>query len=141
MFGLLDLNSCGLERDKRSFYSCNVCNALASKFGRASRLMLTNDSVYLSLLLAGQRSQIPCGTLTRPERCRPWSRDSFCMPEFEYPAAVSVLVAGVGLIDNLHDAPSIQSKVQLAVWRSKIREAEQALRKLGLKLPSLYELS
>ena len=59
------------------------------------------------------------------------------MPEFEYPAAVSVLVAGVGLIDNLHDAPSIQSKVQLAVWRSKIREAEQELRELGLKLPSL----
>ena len=62
------------------------------------------------------------------------------MPEFEYPAAVSVLVAGVGLIDNLHDAPSIQSKVHLAVLRSRIREAEQDLRELGLKLPSLASL-
>jgi hypothetical protein len=139
MFGLLDLNSCGLEREKRSFYFCNVCNALASKFGRASRLMLTNDSVYLSLLLAGQRTEIPYGTTT-PSSCRPWSRDAVCMPEFTYPAAVSVLIAGVGLIDNLHDAPSIQSKVQLAVWKPKITQAEQQLRELGLNLPSLTSL-
>jgi hypothetical protein len=140
MFGLLDLSSCDLARDRRSFYACNVCNALASKFGRRSRVMLTNDSVYLSLLIAAQRDQMSYENPTPPERCRPWSRDAFCTPEFKYPAAVSVLAAGISLIDNVHDIPSAQSKVHYAFWRSRIREAEQELRELGLSLPPIETL-
>lgn len=140
MFGVLDLNSCGIAKEKRSFYSCNVCNALASKFGRTSRVMLTNDSVYLSLLIAAQRNHIPYRDFTRYDRCRPWSRRSLCLPDFEFPAAVSVLIGGVRLVDHKHDVASFQSKVLFALWRSRVREAEEKLGELGLSLPPISDL-
>jgi len=140
MFGLLDPNSCGLARERRSFYSCNVCNALASKFGRTSRVMLSNDSVYLSLLIAAQRDQIPYEDFTHHYRCRPWSRQSLCLTDFEYPAAVSMLISGVRLLDDTHDVASLQSRVLFALNRSKIKAAEEKLGELGLDLPSVSDL-
>ena len=140
MFGLLDLSSCNLPKNNRNFSACNVCNSLAAEFGRASRILLTNDSIYLSLLIAAQSEQLTYPDQPRPEACRPWSRDGSCLPEFKYPAAVSVLTAAVRLIDNLYDDPSAASKIPYALWNKRIRETERDLRQLGLGIPSIENL-
>ena len=140
LFGLLDLKSCTLPRAQKSYYSCNVCNALASNFGRASRVMLTNDSVYLSLLIGSQRMDIPYsyGKLTRS--CQPWSKSAIRLPDFEYPAAVSIVIRGVKLLDDRHDEGSFRSRALTALQWSGIKKAEYKLREFGLHIPPVETL-
>ena len=57
MFGLLDIKTCSLKKETKRYYACNVCNALSSRYGRTSRSLLTNESVYLSLLIDAQRHE------------------------------------------------------------------------------------
>ena len=101
MFGLLDIKTCSLKKETKRFYACNVCNALSSQYGRTSRVLLTNDSVYLSLLIDAQRhkSEFSQQNIT----CKTWSKKSLSYPEFEYPAAVSLLQSGVNLYDDIED--------------------------------------
>ena len=132
MFGLLDLRSCNLSQNIQSHHACGVCNALACKFGRASRIMLNNDSVYLSLLMASQRTEVSHHDLTQARGCRQWSNISVPCPDSQYPAAVSVLLGGAKLIDDSHDECSFRSKILLALHEANIRKAENAIRDVGL---------
>ncbi len=75
MFGLLDLGSCSLAKNKRRFYMCGVCNALACGYGRFSRLLLSGDDAFLSLLMTAQRRKILFDDSAPIGKCRFWSRE------------------------------------------------------------------
>lgn len=137
MFGLLDIKSCTLKKQTKKFYACNVCNAIASKYGRSSRLMLTNDAVYLSMLIAAQR---PSSNPISFPQCRPWSRKALPAPEFDYPATVSLLTSGVNLVDDIADEKSVQSKLLHLYYQKKIKKAEENLRAFGISIPSIKKL-
>ena len=137
MFGLLDIKTCTLKKQTKKFYACNVCNAIAANYGRSSRLMLSNDAVYLSLLIAAQRaSSYP---INFPQ-CRPWSRKALSAPEFDYPAAVSLLTSGVNLVDDIADEKSVQTKLLYIYYQKKIKKAEENLQTFGISIPSIIKL-
>jgi len=129
-----------LKRSTMSFYGCNVCNVLASEYGRPYRMLLSKDSVYLSFLMASQRLDIPYEEPTRVSKCHPWSKTSLLMREFEYPAAVSIFVSGIKFLDDRHDEGSFQSRALCSILQRKIRSAEQRLHELGLSLPPIEKL-
>jgi len=134
MFGLLDLGSCGLSGSRRRFYMCGVCNALACGYGRFTRLLLSGDDAFLSLLIAAQRRKALFDDSAPVGRCRFWSKKALRAPEFEFPAAVCMYFFGGRLIDDIHDNGSLRSRVLFALYRSKIREAEKKLREFGLNV-------
>lgn len=139
MFGLLDIKTCSLKKETKRFYACNVCNSLSSRYGRLSRMLLTNDAVYLSLLIAAQ--QRPFSTYSKSfTPCRPWSKKSLSLPEFEYPAAVSLLENGVNLFDDIKDEKSVQSKILYFYYKNKIKQAEINLRSFGVSIQSINDL-
>jgi hypothetical protein len=102
--------------------------------------MLTNDSVYLSMLIGSQRKDIPYPTTTLTHKCRPWSKAALALPDFDYPAAVSVMVRGVNILDNRYDEGSFRSRALTALQCSRIRKAEKKLREFGLQMPSVASL-
>lgn len=137
MFGLLDIKSCTLKKQTKKFYACNVCNAIASNYGRSSRLMLSNGAVYLSLLIAAQR---PSSHPKSFPQCRPWSRKALSAPEFDYPAAISLLTSGLNLVDDIADEKSIQSKLLHMRYQKEIKKAQENLREFGISIPSIKKI-
>ncbi len=138
MFGLLDIKTCGLKRETKRYYACNVCNALSSQYGRTSRLLLTNDSVYLSFLIDSQRrkSQFSQQAIA----CKPWSKKALSYPEFEYPAAVSLLQSGVNLYDDIEDEKSSQAKILYFFYKNRVLQAERNLKEFGVSIPSIKSI-
>ena len=135
MFGLLDFKSCLLRKNTKQFYACNVCNSLSSNYGRSSRMMMNNDAIYLSLLIASQRKHLPY--TIHCSKCKPLSKKSLEYIDFEYPASVSMLMSGVGFADDLHDESSIKSKVFYSAYKNKIRRAVKNLNDVGLDFPQV----
>jgi hypothetical protein len=138
MFGLLELQSCKLYKDLRHYYSCNVCNTLASSYGRLSRLLLNDDSIFLSLLIDAQQNKIQNQTNT--QKCRPWSKTHFVSQGFDYAAGISIVMGGVRIFDELEDEGSLRSKALSAIYLPKLRKAEKRLSQLGLNLPQIPNL-
>lgn len=116
---------------------CGVCDALACGYGKLSRLLLSNDAVYLSMVIAAQRSKIPYDDTMPKGKCRPWalqcSKQILHAPEFEFPAAVLMYYFGIKLANDINNG-SLSSRVLFALCRSKIRKAEKRLHEFGLKV-------
>jgi hypothetical protein len=139
MFGLLDIKTCSLKKETKQYYACNVCNSISSNYGRSSRFLLSNDAVYLSLLIASQKPNLP--VFSKLEKtCKPWSRKSLSLPEFEFPAAVSLFENGIKLSDDIIDEKSYQSKTMYLFYKKKIEQAEKNLRNFGVNIPSLNDI-
>ena len=138
MFGLLDLKSCELRRDAKRYYSCNVCNAIALNYGCLSRLLLSNDAIFLSILTASQKKEL---TYSLSDiKCKPWTKKTYTSPDFDFPAAVSIFISGVSLLDEINDNKSLRAKFLYTFYQKRINEAKKKIHNFDLYIPDIVDI-
>lgn len=84
---------------------CSLCKTLGRKYGVLSRLMLSYDFTFLSIIymsLSGERAEYE----TRKCVCNPLKKCSFCVSgetERDFAAAVTVMLCEYKIRDNIED--------------------------------------
>ncbi|MCL1854257.1 MAG: DUF5685 family protein [Clostridia bacterium] len=135
MFGYLALSGEGLERDRQEQYQayyCGLCRALGTRYGSACRLFLSNDMVFLWLLLS---SLYEPEEKTGQSRCapHPFRQRAYLENEVaDYCADMNIALAYHKCMDDWKDDRSLQGI-------TGVKLIQKAYMQVRRKHPSLCE--
>jgi len=110
---------------------CSLCKEMGKSFGSLSRLTLSYDFAFLSLLRMAQTDECPGFT---KKRCmlKPFTKRCFCADngEIRFCAAVAVLMLSYKLQDNVDDSRGIKKlfcRIIKAIFSHSGKKAAKAL--------------
>lgn len=130
MFGLVVANYDDLKDEDKEIYKafyCGLCRTLNDRYGLSSRLTLTYDLTFLSIVLTSCNNKIESETGSKSCFVHPFKKREYIRNGYiEYAAAVNVLLAYYNLIDNWNDERSIISKVESALLKKAFKKASDA---------------
>ena len=129
MFGYIcpkvcELKVCEFEEYKR--YYCGLCKALQKDYSRRSALFLSNDCVFIYILLSalaedGPEYQKNRCLLHGDRRAREVAIGGFS----DYAAALSVMLAYWKADDDVRDTGRFRSRVSRSMLKSAMKKAEK----------------
>ena len=141
MFGLLTHNHLS-KPDYNDFKKnyCGNCQTIGKLYGQKERLLLNNDVVFLSELLACITNLETDFEHIHVNKCFRLPKDKANIPRFlQYSASVNVLLGYYKVIDNIED-----SKYTLTIWnflkrfqRKNFNKAKKLLTECGLRIHSI----
>lgn len=144
MFGYVIANADKLSEEQLRVYRseyCGVCKAIAGRSGQFSRLTLTYDMTFLSLLLGSVYSFDRTEEMTR---ClpHPGRHSYFSGASIDYAADMNVLLAYYNLLDNWSDDRNLLSLSEaMMIKRAKRRIQEEYPRQYSEVRSCLERLS
>ena len=136
MYGILKVSSENEEEyELRRGYHCSLCNYVARNYGNVNRFHVSNDSVFLSLLLA---SQMPREHHVNDSKCNLWSTVNEPDAIFDYVSAVSLMIGKVKVLDAYYDSQSRLPSILLSLQNRCYTQAQNRLSYFGFD-PNMFE--
>lgn len=142
MFGLVVANYDDLSDENKEIYKsyyCGLCRTLQDKYGLSSRLTLTYDLTFLSLVLSSYKkidSQSGIKScLIHPIKKRPFIKNEY----IDYAASVNVLFAYYNLLDNWQDDKNVVSKVESGFLKKAFEKASSDQPELAERIKNRLE--
>lgn len=122
--------------DFRKSY-CGTCKAIGTMYGHKERMLLNNDVVFLSELLAELSNRSSDFEAITVNRCFSLPKHQSRIPPFlAYTASANILLAGIKIQDNIEDKGNSSAIWRFLAWmqKSKFGKARNILEHWGLDM-------
>ena len=128
MFGYINANTSSLSPEEETRYKeayCGLCHALGTRMGQHTRMALSHDLTFLSLLLMSlyepQEQKQTTACIMHPLTKNSWSQNEY----LDYAADMTVALAYFKLLDNWNDDRSRVSRLASATLKRRWLEVSE----------------
>jgi len=145
MFGYVTTNHAALSQQQKDRYAgvyCGICRQIHSRCSQLSRLALSNDMVFLALLLMSlyepEENEGANACLIHPLKRRPWVDNA----AIQYAADMNVALAYYNALDDWQDDGKLTARLVCAVLQKHCQRIEREYpRQIGAIQSALTQLS